>query len=367
LPKYKIRNPLKYSELFCGPGGMSLGAKLASSKHPKINIEHLWATDSDENACRTYAHNLFGSEIHKSVIHSKVEKLDYSKLDKPDILSFGFPCNDFSLVGEHKGTDGKYGPLYTYGVKGLNEFSPLAFVAENVSGIKSSNKGDAFGLILDELENAGPGYNLTVDEFKFENYGIPQRRHRMVIVGLIKDLGLVFEPPAESHKGNHVSCEFAIEDTKIKKEAFNNEPTNNTDNVVERLSLIPEGKNIWDVQDKDDFPERLRLNVKKARLSQIYKRLDRKLPAYTVTGSGGGGTHVYHWSKNRALTNRERARLQTFPDDWRFFGGKGDVRKQIGMAVPVLGSEVVFTALLNTLSGIPYETKTPSYDLPVSL
>ena len=64
MPKYKIRNPLKYSELFCGPGGMSLGAKLASSKHPKLNIEHLWATDYDENACRTYAHNFFGSEIY---------------------------------------------------------------------------------------------------------------------------------------------------------------------------------------------------------------------------------------------------------------------------------------------------------------
>ena len=74
-------------------------------------------------------------------------------------------------------------------------------------------------------------------------------------------------------------------------------------------------------------------------MSHIYKRLDSSKPAYTVTGSGGGGTHVYHYKENRALTNRERARLQTFPDKYNFVGGKESVRRQIGMAVPVLGAE----------------------------
>ena len=91
-----------------------------------------------------------------------------------------------------------------------------------------------------------------------------------------------------------------------------------------------------------------------AKISQIYKRLDPDKPAYTVTGSGGGGTHIYHWEENRALTNRERARLQTFPDTYVFHGSKESVRKQIGMAVPCDGARIIFEAILKTFAGIPY-------------
>ena len=84
-------------------------------------------------------------------------------------------------------------------------------------------------------------------------------------------------------------------------------------------------------------------------MSHIYRRLDSSKPAYTVTGSGGGGTHVYHYKENRALTNRERARLQTFPDKYNFFGGKESVRRQIGMAVPVLGAEKIMKAVKKSL------------------
>ena len=86
--------------------------------------------------------------------------------------------------------------------------------------------------------------------------------------------------------------------------------------------------------------------------------LDPNKPSYTVTGSGGGGTHVYHWKENRALTNRERARLQTFPDNFIFEGSKESVRKQIGMAVPVKGAKIIFDSILKTFAGIYY----PSID-----
>ena len=100
----------------------------------------------------------------------------------------------------------------------------------------------------------------------------------------------------------------------------------------------------------------MRLNVKGAKLSQIYKRLNPDKPAYTLTGSGGGGTHGYHWKENRALTNRERARLQTFPDSFIFEGSKESVRRQIGMAVPPKLAKIVFTAILKTFAGIKYPT-----------
>jgi site-specific DNA-cytosine methylase len=97
-------------------------------------------------------------------------------------------------------------------------------------------------------------------------------------------------------------------------------------------------------EDEDGLP-----NVKKARMSHIYKRLDSTKPAYTVTGSGGGGTHVYHFKEPRALTNRERARLQTFEDSYKFEGGKESVRRQIGMAVPVLAAKKVMLEVRNAL------------------
>ncbi len=105
-----------------------------------------------------------------------------------------------------------------------------------------------------------------------------------------------------------------------------------------------EGQNVWDIEDKFGLP-----GVTKARMSHIYKKLDSSKPSYTVTGSGGGGTHVYHYKENRALTNRERARIQTFDDRYKFVGKKEEVRKQIGMAVPVLAAKKILKSVYNSL------------------
>ena len=99
----------------------------------------------------------------------------------------------------------------------------------------------------------------------------------------------------------------------------------------------------------------------KTRISQIYRKLDPNKPAYTVTASGGGGTFMYHWT-DRELTNRERARLQTFPDDYEFIGTYSSVRKQIGMAVPCKLSNIVITAILNSFAGIKYPWVKPNLE-----
>jgi DNA (cytosine-5)-methyltransferase 1 len=132
--------------------------------------------------------------------------------------------------------------------------------------------------------------------------------------------------------------------------------------VIERLKLIKPGQNAFNA----DLPPELRLNVKGAQISQIYRRLDPAKPSYTITGSGGGGTHVYHWEEPRALTNRERARLQTFPDDFVFEGSKENVRKQIGMAVPVEGAQIVFEALFKSFAGIPYSIVPSNLDKAIA-
>jgi DNA (cytosine-5)-methyltransferase 1 len=149
------------------------------------------------------------------------------------------------------------------------------------------------------------------------------------------------------------TCKDAIENPPILEGAKNNELTKQSEDVIKRLKYIKPGENAFTA----NIPEELQLNVTGAKISQIYRRLDPNRPAYTITGSGGGGTHVYHWKENRALTNRERARLQTFPDDFVFIGSKESVRKQIGMAVPVDGVRIIFEAVLNCFAGIDYDSE----------
>lgn len=343
----------KFGELFCGPGGLALGAVTSKvlSEEKEHRIVHEWATDLDEDSCETYRQNICPDDP-KSVYCGDVRKLSMERLTPIDALAFGFPCNDFSIVGETKGINGEFGPLYTYGVDALEHFRPKWFLAENVSGLKSSNNGETFRVILKDLAKAG--YRLSVHLYKFEEYGIPQSRHRIIIVGIDENLGLTFRVPAPTKVFK--SCREALENPPIPSDTPNHEYTRQSEQVVERLKHIKPGENAWNA----DIPEHLQLNVKKVRLSNIYRRLDPKRPSYTVTGSGGGGTHVYHWKENRALTNRERARLQTFPDDFIFCGLKESVRKQIGMAVPVEGARIIFTAILKTFAGIKYPFVKPN-------
>ena len=105
--------------------------------------------------------------------------------------------------------------------------------------------------------------------------------------------------------------------------------------------------------------EEVRLHCTRARMSHIYRRLDPAKPAWTLTGSGGGGTHVYHWSEPRALTNPERAALQTFPQNYQFCGTKEQIRKQIGMAVPTRAARQIFQAILKTFAGADYPSLIP--------
>ncbi|NLP31455.1 MAG: DNA (cytosine-5-)-methyltransferase, partial [Clostridiales bacterium] len=144
-------------ELFCGAGGLALGAKKArvsTDKHGDFSIQHAWANDIDEWACVSYAHNILDGD-NTRIINLPVQELNIEKLPSIDAFVFGFPCNDYSIVGEQKGLDGDYGPLYTYGVKVLDHHEPLWFVAENVTGLQSANSGMAFEKILNDFAQAG--------------------------------------------------------------------------------------------------------------------------------------------------------------------------------------------------------------------
>lgn len=386
-------------ELFCGPGGMALGAKMAIpqvNNGIKYSINHLWGVDNNIYAIETYNNNNLGTGIQCDALDFvRNQKTNNNKVlsdfRKNNALAFGFPCNDYSLVGEKKGFQGKYGNLYKAGIEAINYSNPLWFVAENVSGIHSANSGKAFKGILKELSNAGQfGYNISVHLYKFEDYGVPQYRHRYIIVGIRKDKKFEYKVPAPTHKNKHISVDKALS-KQYSCPILNNEKTKQNKQVIERLLFIPPWENAWFLDEllkltpymrrealKESFLydkmiknlsdieierriSECKLNCKKARMSHIYRRLDPNKPSYTITGSGGGGTHVYHWKECRALTNRERARLQSFPDSFIFKGPKEQIRKQIGMAVPPLAAKLIFESILKTFAGIEYHFINPNY------
>lgn len=356
----KLPEEIKLGELFSGPGGIATGAFEAAAE-VGVRLGHAWAVDYDRDSCHTYARNVLGvkgDELPPSVLNKSVADVQFGRLEKINALAFGFPCNDFSMVGEMRGTSGKFGPLYSYGVKALNAHEPLFFVAENVGGLRSSKttSGEsALSMIVDELRKAGRGYRVYPHYYKFEDYGVPQMRHRVILVGIREDIAdrVNYRIPAPTHLGRHISVSAALDgiiagDPRWKNNVF----TRQSHVVVERLKCIKPGENAWNSTIDDPA---LRLKVKKVRMSQIYRRLHPDRPSYTVTGSGGGGTHVYHWSEPRALTNRERASIQSFSRDYDFFGSKESVRRQIGMAVPPRGALVVFRSILMALKGEEYK------------
>jgi DNA (cytosine-5)-methyltransferase 1 len=360
MRELELPDEIKLGELFSGPGGIATGAFWAAKK-VGFKVGHGWAVDYDKDSCHTYARNVLGhggDALPPSVINKSVTDVQFGRLDEIHALAFGFPCNDFSMVGEMKGTSGKFGPLYSYGIKALNAHKPMFFVAENVGGLRSSKTSSgesALAMIVGELRKAGSGYRVYAHYYKFEDYGVPQMRHRVILVGIREDIAehVDYRIPAPTHLGRHVSVSAALDgivagDPRWKNNIF----TRQSQVVVERLKCIKPGENAWNSTIDDPA---LRLNVRKVRLSQIYRRLHPDRPSYTVTGSGGGGTHVYHWSEPRALTNRERATIQSFPRNYNFFGSKESVRKQVGMAVPPRGAYVVFRSVLMSLRGLKYK------------
>lgn len=344
----------RLGELFSGPGGLGIAAHHASIDQDGWGIETTWASDQDEDTCKTYAHNVLGADPmgsdpvwhgqpHRShpprVYCADIRELDTEVLPAIDALAFGAPCNDFSVIGEKLAFSGRYGPLYREGAAVLESHRPQWFLFENVGGIR----GDCLDQVMRDF--AAVGYRLTPHLYDFSDYGVPQKRRRVVVIGIRDDLDVEFRVPAPISAD--VTAGTALAD--IADGAANHEFPRMGEKTIERLSHIEPGENAWTA----NLPEHLKIRTKTT-ISSMYRRLDPEKPSYTVTGNGGGGFHIYHWDQHRALTNRERARLQSFDDGFSFVGGRESVRKQIGMAVPPRGAQAIFTAVLKSFAGIGY-------------
>lgn len=318
--KVSVKNtkPHTVVSLFSGCGGMDLGFHQAG-------FDIKWANDIDQEACETYAKN-----IGNHIVHGDITQIDYKQIPDTDIILGGFPCQDFSMLWKRGGVNTERGNLYKNFVDIVALKNPLMFIAENVKGILTANKKQAIKQILEDFSLTGNiGYNTIPILVNFADYGTPQLRQRVLIIGVRKDIKKQFITPIPTHSIlNYVSAKQALEGSELV--TFNNEHQNIQPNTVEKLKLIPPGGNFTDIPR--DSPHYV-----KGMISHVYRRLHPDRPSTTIIASGGGGTWGYHYQEPRPLTNRERARLFGYPDDFLFQGTITQVRKQIGNSVPPSG------------------------------
>lgn len=309
-----------YMDLFAGAGGMSLGFDNAGFKN-------LLAVEFNKDFAETYKknfprHNLIVDDI-KNVTEQQI--YDIIKNEKVDVIIGGPPCQGFSIAGNigRNFIDDDRNRLFKEFVRFVKIIKPKVFVLENVAAMERHNKGKTIKEIVSSFKEIG--YDIKYKVLNAVNYGVPQERRRIFIVGTLGENN--FEYPQEINK--IVTVKDAIDDLPKLENGEISEIPNHTAmkhsaQMLEKMSYVSDGGN------RNDIPESLR---PKSGDSRKYIRYNSKKPSFCVTGDM---RKIFHYSQNRALTCRELARLQTFPDSFVFLGNTGKVQQQIGNAVPVL-------------------------------
>lgn len=323
----------KVLELFAGAGGLAVGMEQAGLKCVALN-------EIDKFACATLRKN----RPHWNVLEGDIKEFDFNIYkDKIDVVTGGFPCQAFSYAGKKLGLADARGTLFYEFARVVKEVNPLVCIGENVRGLLSHENGKTLqGMIsiLDEI-----GYNVVpVQVLKAIHYKVPQKRERLILVGIRKDIHVKYEYPKPYKKI------YTLKDALKKGELFNTDVPNSVGakypkSKAEVLKLVPQ-KGYW-----RDLP----LEIQKEFMggsfylgggkTGIARRIGWDEPCLTLTCSPAQKqTERCHPEETRPFTVREYARIQTFPDDWIFEGSLAQQYKQIGNAVPVnLGKEIGYS------------------------
>ena len=323
-----MKKKLKVISLFSGCGGMDLGFEgnfdFLGKHYSKNKFEIVFANDILEEACKTYEHN-----FKTKPYCGDVKNLDLKTLPEADIVIGGFPCQDFSLAGKRNGLSAERGRLYLEMKKVIEHVRPIAFVAENVDGIRKTNKGDdcsALEIIVNDFKKSG--YKVVYRVMNAANYGVPQNRVRVIIVGIRNDVDAVMTYPKEStgtKRKPYISSKDAIDDlwNKIDKTKI----TNHTSNDYSKAKFYENRKLQGNNKIKADKPSPTIRSEHHGNIEAHYRTVDGKID-----------DNINKW---RRLTVRECARLQSFPDNFEFPQSASTAYKQVGNAVPpVLGWNV---------------------------
>ena len=320
-------------ELFAGAGGLAIGLEKAGIKCVALNEIDKWA-------CQTLREN----RPNWNVLEGDIKSFDFGKYkDKVEIVTGGFPCQAFSYAGKRLGLEDARGTLFYEFARVVKEVNPPICIGENVKGLLSHEKGQTLqGMmsILDEI-----GYNVVpVQVLKAINYKVPQKRERLILVGIRKDIDIKYNYPKPHNKIYNLSDALKkgeLYDKKVPKSEGSKYP----DHKKEVLDLVPP-KGYWrdlplDIQ-KEFMGKSFYLGGGK---TGIARRIGWDEPCLTLTCSPAQKqTERCHPDETRPFTVREYARIQTFPDDWKFIGSVSQQYKQIGNAVPCnLGQEVGYS------------------------
>lgn len=342
-------------ELFAGAGGLAIGLE-------KSGIECIALNEIDKWACQTLRNN----RPNWNVLEGDIKNFDFSTYkNKADIVTGGFPCQAFSYAGKKLGLADARGTLFYEFARVVKEINPYICIGENVRGLLSHENGKTIeGMIsiLDEI-----GYNVVpIQILKAINYNVPQKRERLILVGIRKDITSKYEYPKPSNrifnlidalkKGDLYNCDVPVSDgakyPKSKKDI---------------LDLVPQ-KGYW-----RDLP----INLQKKYMGASFylgggktgmaRRIGWNEPCLTLTCSPAQKqTERCHPDETRPFTIREYARIQTFPDDWDFKGPISQQYKQIGNAVPVNLAQELGYSIVALLNNIYKELKLNNVDVRIS-
>ncbi len=329
----KPTNDYKVLELFAGAGGLAIGLEKAGLHCEVLN-------EIDKYACATLRKN----RPHWNVLEGDVKNYDFTEYkNKIDVVTGGFPCQAFSYAGKKLGLADARGTLFYEFARVVKEVNPPICIGENVRGLISHDKGKTLQGMISILNEIG--YNvMPVEVLKAIHYNVPQKRERLILVGVRKDIETKYEYPKAYKKI------YNLRDALKKGELYDSDVPKSKgasypEGKMEVLRLVPP-KGYW-----RDLP----LDIQKEYMGKSYylgggktgmaRRIGWDEPCLTLTCSPAQKqTERCHPEETRPFTVREYARIQTFPDEWKFEGSVAQQYKQIGNAVPVnLGKEIGYS------------------------
>lgn len=339
LEDEKKKESLKVIELFAGAGGLALGIEQAGFE--TIGLIEIDKSASDTLRCNRPNWRVINEDVEKI---SPLDLEDYFTIKKGelDLLSGGAPCQSFSYAGKRLGLQDARGTLFYHYAVFLQKLQPKMFLFENVRGLLSHDKGQTINNMLDIFKEQG--YTVQKKVLNAWDYGVPQKRERLILIGIRNDLvdKLEFDFPIQ-HKYKPVLRDILLDCPKSEGSKYSESKT-------EIFELVPPG-GYWRDIPKDIAKEYMKScwHMEGGRTG-ILRRLSLDEPSLTVlTSPSQKQTDRCHPLEARPFTIRENARCQSFPDDWVFCGSVGQQYKQVGNAVPVKLAYEIATKIKESL------------------
>ncbi|WP_394795987.1 DNA cytosine methyltransferase [Armatimonas sp.] len=289
--KYKV------VAMFSGCGGMDLGFtggfSFLGNHYEALPFDIVWANDLNEAACRTYRKN-----ISEHIICGDIWDHLHTMPEKTDVLIGGFPCQDISINGKGAGVDGKRSGLYRAMVQAVEKMNPKIFVAENVKGLLMKHNKESLDRVINDF--SALGYNISCRLYHAADFGVPQMRERVFIVGTLPGVGNFIPPVPCLIKESHITAQDALQD-------------------LEALPENAEFSHIWSRANKSP--------------DQGSRQLKADKPGQTIRAECHGNIQ-FHYKLSRRISMREAARIQSFPDSFIFDAKLRETERMLGNAVP---------------------------------